>query len=280
MTWQVVLFRLVAYGNIDEVDGFIDHLRNDHAQRGVGEVRFAISANHSTSQPSANAGQPDVVVVTRPDNPGYLDGGRAALAAAEARWPDSADWVILTNADLELRGATLTEVLATHDPARPAVLAPRITEGPENVEKNPHVLSPRTPSRLRLNHWLTMTPTVARGYLLASRARFGLRTRGDQPANGRGPAPAGTLMHSPYGAMMIFSRGFLQTVGLPAGVPLLAEEWAIAEAARKAGAPVAFEPQAHVHHTAHTTTGGKISTARARMLTVAFAYIARQAHTP
>ncbi len=152
MTSPVVLFLLVAYGNMDEVDGFIDHLRTAEAQRGVGEVRFAISDNHSTSQPSANAGQPDVVVVTRPDNPGYLDGGRAALAAAEARWPDSADWVILTNADLELRGATLTEVLATHDPARPAVLAPRITEGPENVEKNPHVLSPRTPSRLRLNH--------------------------------------------------------------------------------------------------------------------------------
>jgi hypothetical protein len=90
-------------------------------------------------------------------------------------------------------------------------------------------------------------------------------------------APSGTRMYAVYGAIIVFSRGFLSRVDLPEHVPLLAEEFAIAEVARRADVPITFEPRLHMHHDPHTTTGPAVTPRRAAMLSKAFRYISRTA---
>lgn len=269
------LFLLVAYRNIDEVDDFIDHLRRSLTSD---SVAFSICDNSPVSVMSRHSGSPDVITCNRPDNPGYLDGGLEALARYSESFGSLPDWIFLANTDLEILSASTVEHLcSTYDGDHPIIVAPRITEGDTLVEKNPHLPHRRSSLRHRANHWLTATPTLAMGYLALSvvRRRLAHLLWSSIRAKTRGHvrAETGQHMYSPYGALIIFSRGFFERYQLPHGVPLLAEEFAIAEAAAGNRVPIVFDSAVHVHHRPHTTTGPEITWGRARMVSIAFRYI-------
>lgn len=269
-----IIWLLIAYNNMADVDSFVDQL--DQLRGPTARYLFAICDNSSTHVRSRHEGRHDVFTVERGDNPGYLDGARAALDAVPAEVKDRVGWVALSNTDLTFVSGDPSDILCRFPAGAPLVVAPSISEDDGAIEKNPHVLVPRSLARHRINHAVTCTPALARGYLLLSWGRHQLRL--SRPAETGEVAPQGLRMYSPYGAMIFFNRAFVQHPGLPAGVPLLAEEYAIAEAARHVGAPVLYEPEIRVAHDAHTTTGPKVGRARAAMLTKAFAYIARDAN--
>lgn len=268
-----IIWLLIAYKNMADVDAFVDKL--DRLRGPSTSFVFGICDNSAVHVPSRHEGRQDVFTVERSDNPGYLDGARAALQAIPQEVRDRAGWVALSNTDLTISSGDPSNVLSILPAGSPVVVAPSISEDDGVIEKNPHVLLPRSLTRHRLNRVMTCTPTMAMGYLLLSRGRHQLRLR--RPVEAREVAAPGQQMYSPYGAMIFFNRAFMQRTGLPAGVPLLAEEFAIAESARLVQAPVVFEPGIRVAHDAHTTTGPKVSRSRAVMLTRAFAYIAREA---
>lgn len=276
-----VLFLLVAYGNADDVVGFVRTMSDlDPA------LSFAVCDNTEDQSESSRERLRGALsgysaeVVFRPDNPGYLDGALAALSGWRQAHPDDRPhWVILSNTDLTVEGELFSVVLGDHPHDEPRVLAPRLTEGAARVEKNPYQLAPRSLLRHRLNAWVSVTRWTAYGYVGLSSVRRSLHRRrlGRAPVPTSAPAPSGTTMYAVYGALIVFSRGFLDRVDLPAGVPLQAEEFAIAEAARRAQVPVTFEPRLHMHHDAHTTTGPYLTLRRAGQVSVAFRYIARTA---
>lgn len=268
---ESIEFLLVAYGNLTDVEQFVDHVRQVEPSPAI---RFAVCDNSQTSGVTEMEGRTDVVLVRRPDNPGYLPGGLAALQASVREHGGLPDWAILSNTDLTIESTDLVTVLGDYDPRTPVVLAPRITEGAARIEKNPHLLRSRSRMRHRVNHYVTLTPWLAYGYLVLSRIRLALRTRRYARGTGaRTTAAAGSTMYSPYGAMIVFSRGFLERDALPPDVPITTEEYVVAERARREAAPVVFEPRIHAYHDAHTTTGPKVSWPRAVRLSRAFAYI-------
>lgn len=268
-----LLFLLVAYHNMAEVEEFIAHLREKDPSD---SFRIAVCDN------TENAVDPDhgragigYVLTARPDNPGYLEGALEAHRSYVAHGGEPVDWIVISNSDLRLRSEGLLSILdSRYDPCVPVVVAPRVTEA-FGVEKNPHVLEPRTAARLRANRVLTATPTIALGYLRVSalKAAFRARRRSARGPHEEKAIPERQTIYSPYGAIVIFSAAFFDEVGLPPDVPLLAEEFAVAEAALKAGAPIWFEPQIHFFHEEHSTTGPKVTRRRAHMLSRAFRYI-------
>lgn len=268
------LVLLVAYGNHIEVESFVAH-----AKQVLGpHVEYAVCDNSANPKEDFLDGVTGVTLTTRSDNPGYLEG---ALVAMEA-WREShgalPDWVILSNSDLEIVSAGVLEELARYQPDTPVVLAPRITEGKESVEKNPHVVEPRTPVRHRMNAYAAFTPGLAFLYLAAAAVKRKFRLLLSRDAEAwRQSYPAGTQFYSPYGAVVVFSRGFFSLASLPRNVPLLAEEYFIAEAAANIQAPVIYEPRIHFHHSAHSTTGPKLTRRRAKGISRAFRAIARDA---
>jgi len=257
-----ILYLIVEYRNREEVDAFSEHVKQIHNSDCV----VAVCNNTPDEAPPLTQRTSAIdILVSRPDNPGYLEGCWVALDAAYASGI-AADWIAVSNTDLDL---SLSEfrVLELYGDA-PAVLAPRITEGP--VEKNPHVLKPRSNFRLKLNHLATYTPILALPYLVASAASAKWRT--GPPSTSL--AKQGSRMFSPYGALILFNRAAMDSIARPRMVPLLAEEWAIATACKTAGVDILFEPNIHAIHNAHQTTGGPVTIARARMLSRAFRYIA------
>lgn len=269
------LFLLIAYRNMDEVDDFVDHVRESLTPH---SVVFSICDNSPVSTASRHEGSPDVFTATRPDNPGYLDGGLEALENYRKSVGSFPDWVFLSNTDLLLLSPlTIEHLCSAYDADDAVIVAPRITEGDTLVEKNPHVPQRHSSVRLRANHLFTATPTLAMGYLLLSVVRrrlahllssaVGARTRGHVRAE------SGEQMYSPYGAIIIFSRGFWERHELPKGVPLLAEEFAIAETAARHRVPIIFDSAVQVHHEPHTTTGPDVTWRRARLLSDSFRYI-------
>lgn len=268
---------LVAYGNMNEVDDFVDHVREVQGEA----ISFAICDNSPNPIPSRHRGRPFATVVQRPDNPGYLEGALVALEAQNVATGALPDWIILSNTDLRLETYDLPDRLAAYDASTPLVLAPRVTEGPRRVEKNPHLISRRTIRRHRLNRIITGTPVSAMAYQTGALLRRSLG-QGDSrrrvtPEEWARAYPAGTRFYSPYGAIVIFSRGFFDAGGLPRNVPLLSEEYFIAEAAIEHQAPVIYEPNIHVHHSANTTTGPRVTLRRARRTSAAFRAISQDA---
>lgn len=265
-----VLVVLVAYNNHADVESYIDHL--GRLETGT-SLRVAICDNSPPG--AAKPFHEDIPQVTRADNPGYLEGGLLAYEAACGTEYDEPDWVILSNTDLSFRKHELGRVLSHYSADEPLVLAPRITETDVLLDMNPHLRQRRSLARLSANYALSSTPLLCRGYLAANALRE--RRRAGRAGVGAGTPPAdvlqGARMYAPHGAMVIFSRGFMQRAALPREVPLLAEEFAIAETARQIGAPVLFEPRLHAHHEAHATTGPLGTRRRAALLTVAFRYI-------
>lgn len=272
-----LLWLLVAYKNLDQVDDFIDSLRE---LPGSDRFAYAICDNSPTTGVSRNAGSADTVFVARPDNPGYLEGALLGLDAHRQSGGTS-DWVAISNTDLEIRSGNPLARLATRDPDEAVVIAPRITESDSLIEKNPHVLARRSLGRLRANALIAGTPATAMLYQLSSLLRWKLshrtRTSRHDPESWGRRFPAGTRFYSPYGAVIFFSRGFFAAGGLPRDVPLLAEEYFVAEAAVDAGAPVLYDPAIHIHHDAHITTGPKVTLSRARGTSRAFRSIHRHA---
>lgn len=266
-----LLFLAVSYKNEAEVNTFYKHVNDINGN----VVSFAIADNSPDGNPqNLPLG---AVTVTRTDNPGYWGGAVAALDQYLSIGYEMPNWIVLTNTDLTFASGPLTQTLKAYDPNVPLVIAPRIIEGRERTEKNPHVVLPRSKRRLLLNHLLTYTPRFALIYLVASAFRHRVRTMRAGPTKNPGGAP-GSSMHSPYGAIVIFSKAFIENVDLPDFVPLLAEEWAIAELARDCKAPIVFEPTIEVFHDAHQTTGPKLTSTRARMLSTAFRYIYHEAN--
>lgn len=271
---ECCLVLLVAYKNMEEVDAFIDHIRPLFRP---GSLSISVCDNSRDHKESRFESASNVTMVHRPDNPGYLEGGLVALEAYRASGGE-ADWIVLTNTDLSFQFGNPCDLLASsYDSSEPLVIAPRVTEGAQAIEKNPHVLSRRSQRRLRLNHALTATPWLSLGYLTASalRRRWGKGAIEERRSSEGWAAkfPQGTRFYSPYGAIVIFSRGFFEAGGLPRNVPLLSEEYFIAEAAAELDAPVIYDPRIHVHHVAHATTGPRVTLRRARMASKAFAQI-------
>lgn len=275
MGFAHVLFLLVAYNNIDEVREFIRQTRLTDLG---GNFRYSICDNSETSTVCTGSADTleDETYTTRADNPGYLDGAIAAYDSYMQHDSEPLSWIIISNTDLIFLSDGLLRTLnQRYDPCTAVVVAPRITET-GNAEKNPHLLYPRSKLRLLTNRILTGNTLFAMAYLEMSaiRARF-TRHRDKRKLHSETTIRPRSRMYSPYGAMMIFSRQFFNQVRLPSQVPLLAEEYAIAETALRAGAPIWFEPEIHILHHEHSTTGPKVTWRRAEMLRVAFRYINR-----
>lgn len=263
-----LLWLLVAFNNMEEVETFIE---TAPAGDGGRSNAFAVCDNSSVSTVSPRlAARSDVLLIQRPDNPGYLEGGLAALDAYVARH-GMPKWVALSNTDMEfVTGDPWPELEKIVESK--AIVAPRITEGADEKERNPHMLHRRTRRRIRAAAVVGGSTIGALVYQAVYQLRRRIRSKG---------APRGHVetyvhpsmrkhMYAPFGAQIYFSGEFLTKVGLPRRVPLFTEEYFIAETARQAASPIIYVPSIHVRHIGHATTGTAYSIRRARLLSQAF----------
>lgn len=267
------LWLLVVYKNGDEVASFINQLR---ALPGSDQFRYAVCDNSPDSGTSHAILGDDVVWVRRPDNPGYLEGAWVAREEYLRRSPvEAPSWTAISNTDLTLASSDVLAALSSWDESLPWLIAPRITEGDHRSEKNPHVFQSRPLWRHRVNAWVTSTRLSSLIYLAmwAGRSRLSAarHVARHDGAQWQRTHPAGTEFYSPYGALMLFSRGFFEHDGeLPRNIPLQSEEYFLAEAAIERGAPVVYVPDIHAHHAGHSTTGPKVNWTRAAAVSRAF----------
>lgn len=271
-----ILLLVVAYNNHEQVLSFLKAI----SARESTSVQVALCDN-SREPPDGFADsvtsllvRREAVVVNRPDNPGYLEGGLAALDAFREKFGDSS-WIILSNTDVQFLTPLSVLLECGIDPEQtPVVLAPRILEGPQSVPMNPHQVKKKRAVRIRLDAFICSTTFGAFMYLcfhqISGRFR---RTFGGHRVSG-GSEYSGT-MFSPFGAAMVFSAAFLRTATIPRHVPLLSEEHVVGVCAQKAGCEVRMYNDLVVHHDGHGVTGRPVTIRRARMLSRALQYIAR-----
>ena len=140
-----VLVLIVAYRNHAEVVTFAEAVS---ASAALGDTVVAVCDNSPAGWP-ADVRRPDgVLIVARPDNPGYLPGAVSAWRkATRAAGYGNVDWVVVCNTDLELAAGDVDEVLGEYDPTRVVVIGPRVVDLPAGVDATPSWCSDRRSGR-------------------------------------------------------------------------------------------------------------------------------------
>ena len=230
---------------IAEADAFeqVDVIVVENAsQDGSGEtIREAIST------------LPNVSLLESDRNRGYFGAARWALEhylSAHAL----PDWTIVCNNDIMFERDFFAQ-LFSRDPREAGVRAPAIIPELTGIDCNPFYR--QRPTRWQVvrfqfwlsNYWLMATKQLLAPAFRKMRHRFYFWRQ-------RKPPTGVARIYAPHGACIIFSRRYFEAGGyIDDGFFLYAEEFSVAEIARRRGIPVVHDTALLVRHNAHHSTG-------------------------
>jgi GT2 family glycosyltransferase len=201
------------------------------------------------------------------ENLGYFGAARRAQEWLLERGLDP-DWMILSNADIEIRDPSFFETLACQS-TQSGVLAPAINAPGIRADQNPYMVRRPSLARMRAYKWIYGHRVTGTLYELLGHARGRLGGYRERPAS---PARA---IYAPHGSFMIFSRRYWKLPDAFAHEPFLfGEEISVAECARRHGLLVAYEPGLAVHHVGHASVGMWPSVSKLTWLEAATRYCA------
>jgi GT2 family glycosyltransferase len=189
-------------------------------------------------------------------NWGYLGGARRGLRHLRERgWP--ADWVIVSNSDIEFSDKSfVTKLAAYKNPGDIGVLAPDILSGLSGQSQNPYMIERPKASRMHFYKWMFRFTVTCFVYqmmgLMKSLAKKGFDKKPLQLPGASGPQN----VYAPHGAFMIFSKVYFTRGGDFEHLPFLfGEEVTVAENCRRLKLRVVYEPILKVSHMDHGSIG-------------------------
>ena len=182
-------------------------------------------------------------------NMGYMGGAAYGLSdfLTDNALPD---WVIVSNVDLELDSEDFIERLTSYPYEHTVgIVAPRVHSLLTGAEQNPYMKVRPSALRMWAYTWLYSSYTVWMGYELA--AMLWKRIRG--PRRDRGLFES---IYAPHGSCIMFHRRYFEA-GCTLSNPcfLYGEELIVAEAARRSGLQIVYDPHLSVKHVEHVSTG-------------------------
>jgi GT2 family glycosyltransferase len=191
------------------------------------------------------------------------------------------DWVIISNADISLRGNDFfIRLFELYPDGLSGVIAPSVISMRSQIDHNPFMERRPTKTGMHFRKWVFRS---RRTYLFARRfqwlrlrirLRFGKMLVDRIPTNKRSKA-APRSIYAPHGAFIIFHRGYFESGGtLNHGVFLFGEEIFVAEAVRALGLSVRYEPRLIVCHQQNAATDLSRNPKLARYAREASAYCA------
>ncbi|GAA1758156.1 hypothetical protein GCM10009795_000650 [Nocardioides hankookensis] len=187
------------------------------------------------------------VLIASPENVGYMGGARYAVSRLP--WLQDARNVAVANTDLMFDMSEYAEFFRTYRPSeRVGVIAPRLVGASGAEVRQLHYLqSPTRHKYERLGRMYRRYP-IAACHRLASDIKRNLRSSK--------PAKVPGVLFAPHGAMMIFTRAYLDLEGAfehPAF--LFCEEAYVGATATAAGLTCIFEPSLKYSHENHGSMG-------------------------
>lgn len=258
-----VLFLCVNYHNEKDTVAFVGDIISQDRGDLVRTIVVDNNGNEQSDKALLKLARQDarVDVLNPRRNLGYFGGAEWGLRhhLNEAHLPD---WVIVSNADLSLKGTDfVARLLALYPRDSPAVLAPAIYSAVTGADQNPHLV--RRPRRMRIwfYTWVFRYYPVFLVYGVFSllkdklgglgRDAWGTVVRGFDLGGIRPRA-----IYAPHGSFIMFHRQYFEKGGsLKHGVFMFAEEITVSETVRRLGLRVVYDPRFEVTHREHATTG-------------------------
>lgn len=195
-----------------------------------------------------------VQVIHSGSNLGYFGAIRHAFQVA-GDWLDAADWVVVSNVDMELRSDAFLKDLAERIPSPScAVIAPAIFSKRDGRDINPKIME--RPSRIRMAFLALMFSNYLFliFYEMLSRLQYSLKSKKNNMRIKPEVGPAS--IYAPHGACIILGRTYFQSGGnLDFPQFLFGEEIFIGEMARTLGIGVAYIPSLEIWDDEHASTG-------------------------
>jgi Predicted glycosyltransferases len=248
----------LAYGNHAEVCDYVNRLLD-----GPDGDRLRIVVTDNTpgrdttdlswvGGPAARAHSSGrLVIVGDGVNHGYFGGFRRGLREAFARWPDAADWTILSNTDLSIRTAGwIRELdgLAVHN----SIIAPKVISGLSGKNQNPIYLSRPRPLKFLVLSWIFRFGFSTALYRLAALYK-------DRLISGRlriqKDPGEGQEIYGAHGSFICIPKSYFDRGGqLECKSFLYVEEICLAEEARRLGIPIRYSGLIEVVHDEHAST--------------------------
>lgn len=249
-----VVVVVVNYHSADEVVEYLNTINpedgiqvvvvdNGDAEKGLSELRLAISV-----KPFATLLEPRA-------NLGYMGGARYAYEQLGCEdLFGSADWFVLSNADVRFNARSLVDGLTRIQQGGtgdvPLVVAPRIESSLTGRNQNPYLVN--RPSRFKylVLGWIFAFYPLAVAHRLLGIVKQRL-SRKVNVANRDLPS-----IYGGHGSFIIFNRAYFKRGGgLDNGSFLFCEENYVAEEVRRLGGRVTYQDGIVVIHKEHITTG-------------------------
>jgi len=272
-TAQTVLLICVKYGSDTETAQYLDSLRGLRGQRNLQVLVVDNTAGTGLPGPPTEL---NLTCLRSQENLGYFGGARSGLSHYLQQHP-LPDWVIVSNVDLLIADSQFLEKLASLARPRLGVVAPSIRSALTGRDQNPFMRNRPSAARMHLYKWLFRSWFLLNAYELMSAVFHKLRSA----SSPRPAAPAdlhkhrGVTIYAPHGSFLIFSNEYFRAGG-DLGFPcfLFGEEVYLAEAVRKLGLDVVYEPSLEVVHQEHKSTRLVKSRNLARVVASSAAYCA------
>jgi hypothetical protein len=193
------------------------------------------------------------------------------------------EWIIVSNTDLSFPDREFfrkLEELYGSDP--PAIVAPDIVLQPRgnlpssNDHQNPHLAVRPSPARMQILRSVARFYVVYVAYEFASSLRYRIRNAWMKVLDRRSAFTDAVPIYAPFGAFIIFHRGYFDAGGsLRYPSFLFGEEIYVAETARSFGLRVMYEPRLRVAHHEHGAVGKIASRRIARCVSQSYDYLVR-----
>lgn len=193
----------------------------------------------------------NVEIVNAPDNPGYFGAARRVLHRTKL---EDYDWIVVSNADIEILDHLFVKRLISHGPcANVGLIGPSIYSCLTEEESNPFMR--RRPTRMRMGFYrycFSNILTCWLYHLLSLSYLFFKRSLG----RAKRAELAEEEVYAIHGSFMIFSREYFRRGGeLNFGSYMYGEEVYVAEKCKNMGLKVLVKPTLRVLHIERQSTG-------------------------
>jgi len=259
------LFLAVSYGTPDHAKTFGALFRGARLDHRLVLVDNTQGADAGRLQREFQPASENSRCVTAPDNLGYFGGMRFGFGLDWAR-EYAADWIVVSNVDVQFDPDAMAAMLAKFDPDATACIAPAIISQLSGVNLNPYMRERPSAMRMQFYKYLFRWYWGLAGYSWMSDQVRGKRgvTRATVPV----ASPDESLpIYAAHGSFMILGRNFFSRGGPLAHEPFLfGEEITLAERAREHRLPILYVPAIRVEHAEHVSTSRLPSRLRHRFV--------------
>jgi GT2 family glycosyltransferase len=252
-----ILIIAVIYNTYPETLRYLESLKS----AGADDLSLILADNSNMTKPAGFDEKindyPFLHYFETGKNLGYFGGASEGLKRYLDQHQKYPAWILVTNVDIVFTPPFFKQLKSKLNLDKLAVIAPAIISNRWNTDYNPKIIERYARSRIQFYQFLYSSFLLHNLFLIAAYSKKWLSGRRNKKnIDGTTKNNVPSKIYGAHGSCLVFHRNyFLQGGNLDLPNFLFGEEIHVAEAARKSGLEVVYDPDLVIYDYEHASTG-------------------------